>query len=214
MTPSLDLDLRCCPVTVINQRETLPTKANVTSYWIGNLPSGVLWETTGCCNKPYRPFLLWRAGSRLLKMVTVREQATGCDLGSPSGKEAALLRLPPLRTGRVPLKTSGSSTSRTTRLLFLFLLGSLSNCALICQQFTVVVLLAVVYCSLGLRMDVLMTEQMNQCQVAVAILASLGPGQKMMNLKFFVIEEGFSTFWAAALLPLGKLLFGERQVFG
>ncbi len=38
MTPSLDLDFRCCPVTAINQREALPTKANVTSYWIGNLP--------------------------------------------------------------------------------------------------------------------------------------------------------------------------------
>jgi hypothetical protein len=37
MTPSLDLDLRCCPVTAINQREARPTKANVTSYGIGNL---------------------------------------------------------------------------------------------------------------------------------------------------------------------------------
>jgi hypothetical protein len=35
--PSLELDLRCCPVTALNQREARPTKANVTSYWIGNL---------------------------------------------------------------------------------------------------------------------------------------------------------------------------------
>ena len=35
----------------------------------------------------------------------------------------------------------------------------------------------------------------------------------MMNLKFFVIEEGFSTFWTAALLPLDQFLFGERQGF-
>ncbi len=50
-------------------------------------PSG---ETTGCCNKPYRPFLLWRAGSRLLKVVTVREQATGCDSGSYNSLGIAL----------------------------------------------------------------------------------------------------------------------------
>ena len=48
-------------------------------------------------------------------------------------------------------------------------------------------------------MHVLMTEQMNQRQIAVGIFASLRPGQEMMNLKSFVIEEGFPTFWAAAL---------------
>ena len=124
------------------------------------------------------------AGHRLLRV-----QARKLDRGSPSGKEAALRRLPPLRTGRVPLKTSGSSTSRTTRLLFLILLGSLSKCAFICQQFTVVVLLAIAHGSFGLGMDLLMTEEMNQCQVAVAIFASPGSGQKMMKLKFLVIEE-------------------------
>src|SRR5258708_22556326 len=36
----------------------------------------------------------------------------------------------------------------------------------------------------------------------------------MVNLKLLVIEKRFSTFWTAAFLPLGKLLFGERQVFG
>ncbi len=36
----------------------------------------------------------------------------------------------------------------------------------------------------------------------------------MVNLKFFVIKERLSTFWAVALLPPGKLLFGERQVAG
>src|SRR5438552_15124482 len=36
-----------------------------------------------------------------------------------SGKEAALLRLPPLETGRAPLNAPSLSASRTTRLLFL-----------------------------------------------------------------------------------------------
>src|SRR5581483_8263971 len=44
--------------------------------------------------------------------------------GFLSGSQGALLPLSPLRTGLVPLKTSGSSTSRTTRLLFLFPLSS------------------------------------------------------------------------------------------
>jgi hypothetical protein len=38
-----------------------------------------------------------------------------------SGKRTPLLTFPPLGTGRVPLKTSGSSTSRTTQLLALLL---------------------------------------------------------------------------------------------
>src|SRR5260221_10260043 len=59
-----------------------------------------------------------------------------------------------------------------------------------------------------------MTEQMNYSQVAVAILSSLRLCQKMVNLKFFLVEESFSTFWALALLPLGQFLFGKRQVFG
>ena len=36
----------------------------------------------------------------------------------------------------------------------------------------------------------------------------------MVNLKFFLIEEGFSTFRTTAFLPLGELLFGEREIFG
>ena len=74
--------------------------------------------------------------------------------------------------------------------------------------------MAVTHGPFCLHMNVLMTEQMNQCQVAVGIFASLRPGQQMVNLKFFVIEEGFPTFWTTAFLPLGKFLFGERQVFG
>ncbi len=38
-----------------------------------------------------------------------------------SGSQGTLLPLGPLRTGLVPLRTSGSSTSRTPRLLVLFL---------------------------------------------------------------------------------------------
>jgi hypothetical protein len=63
-------------------------------------------------------------------------------------------------------------------------------------------------------MDVLMTEQVNQRQVAVAAFAPKGSGQQMVDLQFFLIEERFSTLWTATLLSLGQLLFGKRQVFG
>ena len=89
-----------------------------------------------------------------------------------SGKRTPLLTFPPLRTGRVPLKTSGSSTSRTTRLLFLILLWLSGACVFLCQ-FSVVKLLAVSHCPFNLRMDVLMTEQVNQYQVAVVAFAPL-----------------------------------------
>jgi hypothetical protein len=55
---------------------------------------------------------------------------------------------------------------------------------------------------------------MNQCQIAVEILPSLGFCQAMVNLNLFLIEEGFPTFQTSSLLPLGELLFRERQVFG
>jgi hypothetical protein len=79
-----------------------------------------------------------------------------------SGSQGTLLPLGPLRTGRVPLKTSGSSTSRTPRLLVLFLLLSFGVGVFFCQ-FCVVELLAVTHGPLRLGMDVLVTEQMNQC---------------------------------------------------
>jgi hypothetical protein len=84
-------------------------------------------------------------------------------------------------------------------------------CVFFCQ-FSVVELVAVTHGPLRLGMDLLMTAKMNHCQIAVGIFASLGPGQEMMNLKFFVIEEGFPPLRAAALLPGSQLLFGERQV--
>src|SRR5258708_20305382 len=36
----------------------------------------------------------------------------------------------------------------------------------------------------------------------------------MVDLQFFIIEEGFTTFWTPTCLSLGKLLFGKCQVFG
>src|SRR2546422_9837283 len=72
----------------------------------------------------------------------------------PSSQGA--LRLPsPLRTGLVPLKTSGSSTSRTTRLLVLFLPCLLTHALFLCQQVWVVVLLAVTHAALSHGMNML-----------------------------------------------------------
>ena len=68
------------------------------------------------------------------------------------------------------------------------------------------------FCRLGV--NVLMTEQMNQYQVAVGILSPLSLCQKMVNLKFFFIEERFSTLCASTLLSLGQFLVRMRQVFG
>jgi hypothetical protein len=63
-------------------------------------------------------------------------------------------------------------------------------------------------------MNLLVTEQMNQCQIAANIFSPLGPCQEMMNVKFFVVEGGFPTFQASAFLSFGELLFRECQVFG
>lgn len=130
---------------------------------------------------------------------TVQEQA-------PSGKGTPLLVLPPLRTVLVPLKTHGSSTSRTTRLLLLFLFRMPSEDAFVCQQVSVVILLTVLHPTLGLGMDLLMAEEMNQCKVAVDTFPPVGSGQKMVNLNVFLIEEGLSTFWASALLSFCQFL--------
>jgi len=63
-------------------------------------------------------------------------------------------------------------------------------------------------------MNLLMTEQVNQRQVTILVFAPLRARHKMVELQFFIIEEGVSTFWTAALLSLGQLLFGKRQVAG
>ena len=83
-----------------------------------------------------------------------------------------------------------------------------------CEQALVVEVLTVAHRSCRLGVNMLMTEQMNQYQVAVGILSSLRLRQKMVNLKFFFVEERFSTLWAATLLSLGQFLVGMRQVFG
>ena len=98
-----------------------------------------------------------------------------------SGKEAALLRLPPLETVHAPLNAHSLSTSRTTRLLFLFGFGLHSDFVFLCQ-FPVVELLTVPHGSFGLRMNLLMTEQVNQCKIAIDIFASQRESQKVVNL--------------------------------
>jgi len=60
----------------------------------------------------------------------------------------------------------------------------------------------------------LMTEQVNQRQVAIAVCAPLRAGQQMVDLQFFLIEEGVPTFWTPTVLSLSQLLFGKGQVFG
>src|SRR5512135_1121226 len=84
---------------------------------------------------------------------------------------------------------------------------------LFCEQALVVEVLTVAHGSCHLGMNVLMTEQMNQHQVAVGIFSPLGSCQKMVHLKFLLVEERFSTFWASSLLSLGQFLVRKRQVF-
>src|SRR6266487_7206261 len=67
------------------QPETRPTRASVSSYWIGNLTGYSSFQKwPGCCNKPHRPFLPCWAGSRLRKEVTVFLQASSANPGSPA----------------------------------------------------------------------------------------------------------------------------------
>ncbi len=143
----------------------------------------------------------------MMPLAVVEHQAA-------SGKRTPLLTFPPLRTGRVPLKTSGSSTSRPTRLLAFLLPCSPMDELLFCEQALVVEVLTVAHGSCRLGMNVLMTEQMNQHEVAVGILSPLSLCQKMVNLKFFIVEERVSTLWASALLSLDQFLVGMRQVCG
>ena len=118
----------------------------------------------------------------MMPLAVVNHQA-------PSGKRTPSLVLPPLRTVLVSLKTHGSSTSQTTRLLLLFLFEIPSHGAFLCQRFLVVVLLTVLHPTLGFNMDLLMAEEVNQHKVAVGIFAPVGSGQKMVNMEFFIIEE-------------------------
>lgn len=62
-------------------------------------------------------------------------------------------------------------------------------------------------------MYVLVAQKMNQDKVTVDILSPIGAGMEMMDLEFFIIEEGFSTLWASTMLPFRELLFGKCQVF-
>ena len=120
----------------------------------------------------------------------------------------------PLRTVRAPLNAHGSGTSRTALLLFLFAHCVSSGFAFCCQQVTVVTLLAIAQCSFRRGVNVLMAEQMNQDKITVDILSPVGAGMEVMDLEFFIIEEGLSTLWASTMVPFGEPLFGESQVFG
>jgi hypothetical protein len=60
----------------------------------------------------------------------------------------------------------------------------------------------------------LMAQKMNQDKITVDILSPVSAGMEVMDLEFFIVEEGFSTLWASTMLPFCELLFGESQVFG
>jgi hypothetical protein len=47
-----------------------------------------------------------------------------------------------------------------------------------------------------------MAERMNQYQIVVARFALLRPCDPVMDLKLFIIEEGYKTLWAPTLLSL------------
>src|SRR6266487_2007771 len=148
--------------------------------------------------------------SSLKNLLSCRLISSASDFGpinARSGKGTPAMAFPPLRTGLVPLKTSGSSTSRTTRLLVFVTLYPFKRTFFFCQQILVVVLLTVTYGSFSFHVNLLVTEQVNQCQIIVAIFAPKRSGQEVMNLYLFIIEERFPTFWASTFLSLGKFLF-------
>jgi hypothetical protein len=64
------------------------------------------------------------------------------------------------------------------------------------------VLLTVADFAGGPGVDLLMAECMNQCQIVVARFALLRPCDPVMDLKLFIIEEGFKTLWAPTFLSL------------
>jgi len=79
-------------VTEMNEREARPSRVSVSSYRIGNLAHVTAFrEATGCCNKPYRPFVPWWTGSRLEKEVTIH-----LTLNRPQANTQALPLLPPI----------------------------------------------------------------------------------------------------------------------
>lgn len=73
------------PITGMSTRESRPTRASVSSSWIGNLTLAAAFHlTAGCCNKPDRPLRLWLAGSRLEKEVTAFRRPQANYSGSPA----------------------------------------------------------------------------------------------------------------------------------
>ena len=55
-------------------------------------------------------------------------------------------------------------------------------------------------------MNLLMAKEMNQYKIAVVVFTPKGSCDEMVDLQFLIVEEGFPTFSASALLPLGEFL--------
>src|SRR5258708_2218801 len=110
--------------------------------------------------------------------------------------------------------TSSSRTSRTAVVRVLVVLCLSSGFALSCQQVTVVKLLAVAQHPFRRGMNVLMAQKMNQNKITVDILPPFSASMEMVDLEFFIIEEGFSSLCTPTMLPFCELLFGDSQAFG
>ena len=95
-----------------------------------------------------------------------------------SGKRAASLPPPPLRTGRAAFTASGSSASRTTVLMVCMPNG----------------------------MGLVMAEQVSEAKISVTIITAESTRTDMVAFQFFPIEKCFATHVAAVPLVAGELL--------
>ena len=60
---------------------------------------------------------------------------------------------------------------------------------------------------IGLGMYLLMTEEVNQYQVAVAIVAPKGSSNPVVNLEFFIVEKRFKLSFEALKFLFDEYLF-------
>src|SRR5260370_23888256 len=102
----------------------------------------------------------WTCSMTALSACNRRVAKRHCCLSAPSEPDLSLSRHP----AQAHHERHGS--------FFSSCFGLSGACVFLCQ-FSVVELLAVSHSSFSLRMDVLMTEQVNQCQVAVVVFAPL-----------------------------------------
>ncbi len=63
-------------------------------------------------------------------------------------------------------------------------------------------------------MNLLMTKQVYESDVAVGVFATLFPRLHAVGVYLFTVEEGFAAVWAFALLSLGYLHSAGYEVFG